>query len=450
MKKKLMIMVLVVGLLMSFCATRVWAGEMDILVNKLVEKGILTPHEGQILKSEAKEEAAKEMAEGKAIAAPEWTQKIKVKGDVRFRTQTDWGKGVGPAHQRTRQRVRARLGIEGKVNDQIKAGIQAVTGGNDPRSTNQTLDDNFETQDFRLEQYYIKWMPELDEAIGDMTVSLGKFSNPLNKTELLWDGDICPAGTAFNYMSPNFDLAETNTNLYANAAMFWLDEFGTSERDPLLWVGQAGFKMDVISDWGAVLDISGAYYDFANVQNNPSFRITTPVAGSQTNDFVTATNEYAEDFNLIDVLIKYDAKQIFDIELGNGLYGDLIWNTNPNEDGFAWLAGAYIGNKKPAKRGQWKVRGDYRYIERNAVPDFLPDSDFYGFDYTARGGNVAGTPSAGGTNGQGFNTAIEYAILKNTVLAAEYYYMWPIDVFSSANHYDEPYQLLQLDIRTKF
>ena len=442
MKKKLMIVTLIAILLVSFCVTKSWAGEVDILINKLVEKGILTPYEGQILSAEVKEEAVKELAQGKAVTAPAWTQKIKIKGDARVRTQVEGGKGKAPAHQRIRNRVRARLGVEGKVNEQIDAGIYAVTGGNDPRSTNMTLDDGFETQDFRLDAYYIKWMPELDKQIGTGTVWLGKFKNPFQKTALLWDGDICPMGVAAQYMSPSFELGEVPTSLYGNFGFLWLDELGTFQNDPLMFVFQGGLKMDIIRDWDSVIHLGGAYYTTSHFQDNVNGPNYVGTAGTNT---YNANGTYKSNFDMIDVLLNYDSKRIFDFEIGHGLYSDFIWNTDSETDkDFACMCGGYIGKKKPKKPGQWKAYGEYRYIERDAVPDFLPDSDFYGF-------MSSGTPEGGGTNGQGFVGGMKYAILKNPVLGMKYYYCTPISVDAGTSaQYDEPYQLLQMDIAVKF
>ncbi|RKY42388.1 MAG: hypothetical protein DRP85_03050 [Candidatus Makaraimicrobium thalassicum] len=441
MKRRVMGTMVIMVLLFACCATRLWASEMDVLVNKLVEKGILTPYEAQILKAEAKEEAAAELAQGKAVTVPGWTQKIKIKGDARFRTQVEWGKGRAPAHQRIRNRVRARLGVEGKVNKQVSAGIYAVTGGNDPRSTNQTLDDGFETQTFRLDAYYIKWMPELDEQIGDGTVWLGKFKNPFQKTALLWDGDICPMGVAAQYMSPGFELGEVPANLYGNFGFLWLDELSRFQDDPLMFVFQGGLKMDVIRDWDSTFNVAAAYYASSHVKDNDNGPNYVGAAGTNTYN----NGRYASSFDLVDVLLKYDSKRIFDFEIGHGLYSDLIWNTDSaaSKD-FAWLTGAYLGKKKPKKPGQWKAYGEYRYIERDAVPDFLPDSDFYGFVND-------GIPEGGGTNGQGFVGGIKYAIFNNTVLGVKYYYCTPIDIDAgTADQFKEPYQLLQMDIAVKF
>ena len=203
--------------------------------------------------------------------------------------------------------------------------------------------------------------------------------------------------------------------------------------------------MDLIKDWDAGLNMGVAYYDFTNVQREGrDFTDALSRQGAGTNTFVPGTTEFEHDYNLVDFLIKYDSKQFFDLKMGHGLYTDLIWNTSPNNDNFGVIVGGYIGDKKPKKPGQWKVWGNWRYLERDAVPDYLPDSDFVGWV------KETGASSGGGTNAQGFNGGIQYAILKNTVLCLEYYWMEPIHLDSGVPGDVEPYQLLQLDIKTKF
>ncbi|MFH1791289.1 MAG: hypothetical protein ABH885_04830, partial [Candidatus Omnitrophota bacterium] len=120
MKKIMLVAVMVAAVISLLSGTRAMAGEINLLVDKLVQKGILTPAEAQIILDETKAEVAKELAKGEAETAPGWTQKMKIKGDVRFRTQADWGKNDGGtsfanANYRLRERIRVRLGVEGKV-----------------------------------------------------------------------------------------------------------------------------------------------------------------------------------------------------------------------------------------------------------------------------------------------------------------------------------------------
>ena len=71
-------------------------------------------------------------------AGASWARGIKLKGDTRYRHELIDREG---ANQRNRQRLRVRLGLDAKVNDTVSAGLQLATGGDDPRSTNQTLGD---------------------------------------------------------------------------------------------------------------------------------------------------------------------------------------------------------------------------------------------------------------------------------------------------------------------
>ncbi|MCX5679315.1 MAG: putative porin [Candidatus Omnitrophica bacterium] len=101
--------------------------------------------------------------------------------------------------------------------------------------------------------------------------------------------------------------------------------------------------------------------------------------------------------------------------------------------------------------GDWKARMEYRYIGRDAIPDFMPDSDFYGFgtftsNTVALNANNNGLPMEGGTNGKGINLAFEYQLLKNTALNIEYYWMKPIKSWDKTNPWNE----LQMDVVTKF
>ncbi|MBF0494599.1 MAG: putative porin, partial [Candidatus Omnitrophica bacterium] len=268
MIKKIILAVLIISLVFP-AGQNAQAGEIDILVRKLVEKKILTQDEATGILEETRQEAAKEaqnagkvqssefkvqsggeVAKGTQLATndqrlttntstapkiPDWTERITMKGDARFRTQGDWGKGLNPAHSEIRERMRLRLGAEGKVNDQVYGGARLATGSTaDPRSTNITLGNG--TGDFSktfvmFDQYYIRLEPKL-EYIDKTKIWLGKFPNPLNTTDILWDSDINPEGIGLQYSSPKLDLGDMpETNLYANAGMLWLQEIQKSDND---------------------------------------------------------------------------------------------------------------------------------------------------------------------------------------------------------------------------
>ena len=117
--RKIFIIPIIGIFLMMFVHGLSWAGEVDVLINKLVEKGILSQPEATHLlmdmqkegareKNVAKEiatEAAKEETKTSMVQIPKWVDKIKLKGDLRFRYQDEDKDDDGrPSRQRWRVR----------------------------------------------------------------------------------------------------------------------------------------------------------------------------------------------------------------------------------------------------------------------------------------------------------------------------------------------------------
>jgi len=111
--KKLFIAVLLGSFcLMSAGIQASYAGEIDLLLQKLVDKGVLTGAEAQQVKIETQEQVKKDIATGKSASLPAWVQNIKLKGDLRLRYQTKVEKTANDASKDTNiGRVRLRLGL---------------------------------------------------------------------------------------------------------------------------------------------------------------------------------------------------------------------------------------------------------------------------------------------------------------------------------------------------
>ncbi len=454
-----------------------WAGEVDVLVNKLVEKGVLSPSEAQIVADETKVQVSKDLAQMRSYSTPDWTQRIKMSGDVRFRTQYDSGKGNtnttgGPTtfqDERYRNRVRGRFALEAKVNDFTYAGTRLAGGNTNSRSTNDTLDDYFGKKFVMFDQYYIRFeMPQdlarsYSQYVSDAKLWAGKFPIPYEYSEIMWDSDTNPGGVAFQYVSPDMKICGMpEFNGYFNGAMLWLQESANLNTDPILWAPQVGIKTAAFGPLDSTLNVATAFYDFANLQNktptnssNTNSRIWRADLGGPTGSPAGSSlwNTLKYEYMVFDLLIQIDNAKFMDKEFPHGFYADFLNNTCAPE-GQAFEIGAYIGKKKLKEKGDWKVRGEWRYIERDAVPDFMPDSDFYGFGTWSATGPASGVttagnngyPAEGGTNGKGINMALEYMLFKNTTLNIEYYWMKPIASMDRT----APWNELQLDIVTKF
>ena len=137
--KKIAMLLFVGCLFLSFANTAVMAGQVDILINKLVEKGMLSRSEAEELLTEMQKEgerekqeikqvaaeAAKEEAKAKGVDLPKWVENTTFKGDIRLRYQgqeRDNSDGTKGTH-RSRGRFRLRAGIESEINPKWKAGF---------------------------------------------------------------------------------------------------------------------------------------------------------------------------------------------------------------------------------------------------------------------------------------------------------------------------------------
>src|SRR3989338_2753759 len=156
--KKWIILILVVGFA-GLIASQAFAGatQVDALIEKLVDKGILTRAEGIKLKGEIAAEEKLVMEEHAKQTLPDFVKNMKLKGDLRTRMQYE--KKSNDTEGRTRARLRYRLGIESKVTDNVKVAAGLASGGAEPRSTNQTLQNSFEQPDIRLNYAAGEWTP---------------------------------------------------------------------------------------------------------------------------------------------------------------------------------------------------------------------------------------------------------------------------------------------------
>ena len=135
-----------------------YAGEIDILLQKLVEKGVLTAGEARQIGAETKEQVKADIAEGKFSSLPAWVQNTKLKGDFRMRYQQDKKRNTATENEKSRFRI--RLGTESKVNDQTKVYFGLASGSSsDPRSTNQALQDSFAKKSLYIDYAYASYTP---------------------------------------------------------------------------------------------------------------------------------------------------------------------------------------------------------------------------------------------------------------------------------------------------
>ena len=425
MKRSLLVMAVIFA---GMCAVpRVYAGpdtQVDALIEKLVDKGILSKDEADVLKGRAVADA-KAAADAKTAAdnivkdpLPEWVHNTKLTGDFRIRNQYEHRIGsTSSPNGRDRARIRARLGVETKVNDKFLMAVGIATDGGSARSSNQTFDGSFAKGNVVLNYAYGQWTPN-----DRLTLTGGQMKNPVwEPMEFLWDADIALTGGALEY---NYKVNDALT-LTAMGGGFVIKELPLSNADPYMLVGQLGGKGKLLGD---KMDyrLAGTYQ---NVQNN-----TKTTFGSSANNTI-ASSQYTYRYNTpmasAEIGLNDPLGGNFPFRVPRvALFGEYEKNPNPDDENTAWMAGMYMGNAKVAGKGAWKATWAYKSIGRDAWLDVLPDSDFYG----------------GNTDTKGYEAVLEYGLAKNVTIVVDYYHTQRKSSLAAP----QQESLLQTDINLKF
>ena len=115
--------------------------------------------------------------------------RFRFSGDMRVRGEDFFQQGVP---DRNRARIRARVGLEGRLNDDFVGGIFLATGSlGDPTTTNETLTNFFDRKSIGIDRGYITFNPK---AAHWLSLTGGKFAFPWTRTSLTFDQDINPDG----------------------------------------------------------------------------------------------------------------------------------------------------------------------------------------------------------------------------------------------------------------
>ena len=175
----------------TFATVPVHAQDASALINKLVEKGILTDQEGAEVESDMAKQFSQSPA-GKINLSNSVTQ-MNIYGDLRLRYQYNSATTVltnnstFPALEQDRYRYRLRLNMDVYLGPQWFLGLQLQTGQTSD-SGNQTYSGAFTNDNIYISRAFLGYQNDWMKVIG------GKQPNPFYTTDLLWDPDINPSG----------------------------------------------------------------------------------------------------------------------------------------------------------------------------------------------------------------------------------------------------------------
>jgi hypothetical protein len=340
----------------------------------------------------------------------DWTADIKLKGDFRYRHEMIDEQDSDARH---RHRIRARVGIEGKVNDNMKVGIQLATGSHDPVSTNQTLDNAFSTKDIMLDLAYLNFSPK---RIEGLEIQGGKFKNPFfkpGKSELIWDSDWNPEGGVATFER---DFSDVSITLIG--AGLWIDERSDAD-DSWLAAGQ-GVLHYKFNEKKTGLAFGAGFFNYVNSAGfDPFYDADDPMGNSIDDDSL-----YLVDYEILELYGELSHRLGY---VPVTVMADYVTNTAADSVNNGWLVGLHIGKVKMP--GTWALRYIYREVEKDAVVGMFTDSDFRG----------------GGTDAKGHEMGGQYQLADNTTFNITYF-INKIGLDAA----EADFNRLQVDLQLKF
>ena len=377
----------------------VHAQSADALIDKLVDKGILTVKEANDLRAES--DKGFTTAFQTKTGMPDWVTGYKLYGDFRGRFDgiyademtpvSNVGNPVGVPNgqqsfvNRARLRYRLRVGLTVNMVDNMEVGLRLGSADvANPISNSSTFGGDASKKSIYVDAAYGRWTPICSGAWNVM-LTIGKMDLPFQTTYMVLDPDYTPEGAAAQVIYKFND----QQSLKIIGGAFVLDETQYSGRDPYLYAGQMIWD----AAWTPKVDTSLGLgvFDLVNKQNLKSAISSGSPNGSYTSN--TGNSRYT--FGSMD-------------SLGNSIAGNMIYNYNPivvdagvtyKLDSFpfytgvfpikvsgefmhnpgapaqnqGWWAGITFG--KSGTRRNWDISYRYEYLEADAWYDQLVDDD---------------------------------------------------------------------------
>ena len=385
----------------GFAASIGHAQTTDALLDKLVNKGILTADEAK----ELKKEQAKTPVTDSRFNLPPWLNSIKLSADFRARYdgiyQSDNVGSGNFTEDRNRFRYRLRAGFTADLGDHFEFGMRLASGdvgtavtvatnatggvsgtfnggrGQSPFSANTTLDSDATRKDIFIDLAYGKWTP-----CQWATAEVGKMNNAFWFTDMSMDPDYNPEGAQqkfgynindsqrINYTAGEWVIAE---NFFGNGQ--------NDNKDVYLFVNQ----LDWAAKWTSLISTRFGV-GIMNFLHQKSIGFDGNGSGLLNQNGTPAGGAAAPNFNPIiargEVTFTLPSFPLFHggfpITPGGEYANNPGAGSHVNE---AYNIGVTFGSAKA--KGNWQLSYNYKNIETASVWHGLNDDDF---GFNGRGG----------------------------------------------------------------
>jgi hypothetical protein len=434
------------------------AQSSDAIIDKLVDKGILTVKEA----NELREQADKGFNSAYAVKSgmADWVSALKFNGDVRARyemfSSNAKGTNGAPFVDRNRFRYRLRFGATMSMFDNLEAGFkltssEVASGGanneGDPISGNTTAQNNGSKKLIYIDQAYGRWYA-LNGPDWTSVLTLGKMENPLMLDDMIFDPDYTPEGIG---IQTGYRINDKHA-LKLNLAGFVLDEISGAGKDPFLVAAQFRWDAAWNSKWSSSL--GGAYLALDGRQSLTNGAVPNINRG---NTRVGSTGALAYRYHPLEVdgAVTFTAPSFFLPAIYKGPFpirvsGEYLNNPGApsSVDNYAWNAAVMFG--KSGKKGTWDFTYTYKWLGGDAWYEELVDSDFGAFYGTGNSpaNSGGGIGYASGTNVKGHILRLQYSPTDSLTLAAKWFMTDLIQSFPSGSN--SGMNRVQIDASLKF
>jgi hypothetical protein len=410
---------------------------------------------------------------GEPGALPDWLDWLRFEGDLRVRYQgdrydpdnapaailyddsfiggaigTNYADVINTTEDRSRLRIRARLGVNARFGTEWTGALRLSTGSIvGPVSTSSTAGDPNDRYGLKLDRAFMRWAPT-DWG----SISAGRAPNPFFTTEALFAPDLGFDGVS-GTVAPRFGDA---WRLVGTAGWFVLRENSLSA-DRSMNALQLAAEWRPSPRFGARLAVGRFRYNNEEGVSDttnfgaPSYALTEYERGfrQKGNTLFRINNApldigpprwgLASQFDVEQVHLAFDVGHFAPVNIS--LTSDMFRNRGFDQNdivartGFditrgtkGWLHRLTLGSPALRARHDWQLSFGWRRIEKDATLDAFTDPDFV----------------LGGTNVRGYSIGLAYGVDRNVNLGARW--------LSGREVEGPPYavDVLQFDVNMRF
>lgn len=414
------------------CQPTAEAQNADALLDKLVEKGVLSVKEANELKQESDSGFTRAFAAKTGL--PDWVTSLNFNGDFRARLEANNAEN-SLWTDRNRGRYRVRFGVTATMVEDFEVGLRLASAnpapsgvGGSTDSANTDLGNGWSRKPIWVDTAYGKWTPIHNDQ-WTVSGTLGKMDSPFQISNMVFDYDLEPEGAALqmSYVPMAGQTLKFNGGLFLLAELNQTAGAGNS-RDPGLYGAQIIWE----SKWLPAVETALGLSWFSLFNQSQLFQAAAPTAPN-VNLGNTRLASGALAFNMQPVVVsssltyKFEKAPAYSGEFPVKFAGEFMKNPGAPRYNEGWNAGITFG--KANHKGNWELAYRYQHLGADAWYEELIDED-NGAYWSATNPQVAAPAVTGfaatsgwqaGTNIKGHYVKGTYAINDFTFLSVAYY-----------------------------